>query len=181
MKQRRFHFNKKVILTVIITLLMLYVSLALIETKSISFSSVEEAFDNLLVLENIKQDDIVDKTISKNDNYAVILFDAGNRFAFALFEENSFGWRMGSYSTSTGDNSNSISRTSSLITGWIPDEYAFDTEKVLLNDNEAMILELDNNNRSWVFIDTENEIQTDDLNIRFIDIAGNVVNTNDNY
>lgn len=163
----------------ILTLLMLYIFLAIIETKSISFSTVEEAFDNLLVRENFERDDIIDKAISINDDYALIIFRAGNRFAFSQFEEGFFGWRLGLYSI--GDKSNSISRTSGLIKGWIPDEYVFETEKVLVNDNEAMILELDKNNRAWVFIDTENELQTDNLKVRFIDKNGNEINTINNF
>lgn len=158
---------------------MLYISLAIIETKSISFSTVEEAFDNLLIRENFERDDIIDKAISINDDYEFIIFRTGNRFAFSQFEEGFFGWRLGFYSI--GDKSNCLLKTSGLIKGWIRDDYVFETEKVIVNDNEAMILELDKNYRAWVFIDTENELQTDNLNVRFIDKNGNEINTINNF
>ncbi|WP_147803435.1 hypothetical protein [Alkalicoccus halolimnae] len=175
MRQQKIQLNNKLILTLFLILIMSYISFAIIETKNISYASVEEAFDEILVRENIERKDITDKAVRINDDDAVILFREGDLFAYSHFEKGFFGWKTDSFSI--GEKSNGPSGTSNLIKGWIPDDYVFTTEKVLVNDKEAMILELDKNNRAWVLVDSENEHQMDNINVRFIDENRNVINT----
>lgn len=176
-KEKSFHLNKKRTVLVFLILFSVYATFAIIETYSLSFSSVDEAFNAFLDGDTIEQDDITDQSIHFQDDYAIVLFRSGSRFAFTLFEEGFFGWRFSS--ASIGGKDNTYTSTDHMMKGWIPDEYESDTNSVLVNGHQATIIEMDQHHRAWIFIDHDREIQDESIIVSYADSEGNDVHTMD--
>lgn len=151
----------------ILILVLIYMTMAAIETKNISSETLDEAFDELLLMENLNEEDITSKVVTKIDDIDVILFEIDNRNAVALLREGFFGWQLASYQI--GSNTESIYQPLNLLISWIPDEVLDQTERVLVNGEEAKVIELNSKSKVWMLNNAETNFNTMHLNVRYID------------
>lgn len=159
-----------------------YGTLAIIETLNMNFDTVEEAFEDFLMEEHenaaVASSAVNNSSSYEDDKYAFIAYGVNNKIAVVHFEEGIFGWSWRGISRynyeARSSLSSSISRSDDEVTinGVIPDKISNEVVKVKVWNEEAEILELDDNVRVYILHMNVGKENAENIQVRFFDENG---------
>jgi len=173
--------GNKATLIFVSTIIIIYVILAIIETMSISYKTVDEAFENFLE-SHFNIDDFPDDRVQGKEFYNVgddmfVPFEVDDNLSVVTFENGWFGWKFNGASFNIDNNmdfSGEIIGDKEIIYGRIPENIFVETDRVMVNDSFAKTIKLNADTGVWLIVkrDSENQDDTERINIQFIDGNG---------
>ncbi|SDN64584.1 hypothetical protein [Alkalicoccus daliensis] len=159
-----------------------YGTLAIIETLNMNFDTVEEAFEDFLMEEHeseaLASSAANNSSYYEDDKYTFVAYEVNNKIAVVHFEEGIFGWSwrgVSRYDSEVRSSLNSSiwqSEDEITIHGVIPDTISNKVVKVKAGNEEAEILELDDNLRVYILHINEGTEESENIQVRFFDENG---------
>ena len=177
--------NKKVTIIFLTIFILLYITIALVETINLSSKNVNEAFekfvDSELATDRFNKSEICNKVIhSIDENNTFVILELNKDVAIVQFKKGLFGWKLKhfNYNTNKGLSYSGVNSSNEhQYYGIIPENLFADTQMVKVNDMTAKIIKLNEKTGFWYLISKNkgNNDNFDNINIYFLNFDREVI------
>lgn len=164
----------KTITFYVISTIVTYAIFASIESATLSFKTVDEAFEKFK--NEFVHAEIGDKEFYRIGNSTFVPFEVGNSVSLVQFEKGIFGWKPTYYShdEDRGSSYTSLVDGDILLHGVIPKDIVAETKTIKVNGVEADIVRLNDKTSVWILMSNKPK-NFSNRNIDFLDNDGQII------
>ncbi|WP_157888198.1 hypothetical protein [Bacillus marinisedimentorum] len=157
--------------------------MAVIETITLSFDTVDEAFSDFLGKEHgVDEKRIEGKAYYQVDNQIYIPYMVNSNTSMARFNRKRFGWQYKGVSHYTNEAGQSFSSSRNelngeiVVHGLIPKKMIDDIETVKVGNLEAEVIQISEKTAVWLLITDSRLLDSiEEITVSFLDIKGDVL------
>ncbi len=172
--------RRKITLILVALILSGYATMAIVETFTLSFDTVDEAFSDFLGKEHgIGYEGIEGKAYYQVDNQVYVPYVVNNNTSLARFNKGRLGWQYKgvSHYTNKAGQSFSLSRNElngeTVVHGLVPKKMIDDIETVKVGNLEAEVIQINEKAAIWLLVTNSLLMDSiEEITVSFLDRKG---------